>query len=153
MFLSIAVGASGSVQQGLPQTDPIPGTDVHFNVAFDQHDGKEGLGGKHFPKQNCITGGFAMFFFLFLFSPSVGNVGMLTQGEQVRVNATACRTRLDLVCCVLLCAPAVYPLRPAVADSAPCFYVCKAHACHWLLRDASPSGPICFLTGEILRNF
>lgn len=54
VLLSIAVGASGGVQEGLPQAGPIPGVDVHFNMASNQHDGKEGLGRVHFPKQNTL---------------------------------------------------------------------------------------------------
>lgn len=54
MFLSVTVGASGGMQQGLPQTGPIPGVDMHFNAAFNQHDGEEGLRRMHFPKQNTL---------------------------------------------------------------------------------------------------
>ena len=45
MFLSITVGAGGGMQEGLPQTGPVPRVDMHFNSSLKQHDGKEGLKG------------------------------------------------------------------------------------------------------------
>lgn len=53
MLLAIAVGARGSTRESPLQAGSIPGIDVHFNEAFDEHDGKEGLGRLHreFPEE------------------------------------------------------------------------------------------------------
>lgn len=44
MFPSVAICARGSTHESSPQACSIPSINVHFNVAFYQRDGKEGLG-------------------------------------------------------------------------------------------------------------
>lgn len=47
MPLSIGKRARGSTQESSSQACSIPRVNMHFNVAFNQHDGKERLGRLH----------------------------------------------------------------------------------------------------------